>query len=121
MALRVPALLLQHGVLACRDGFDGWQFLGKADAGVSIHSNQVGRQCVDAVGRPHDGAEIAAYACWDTPSQHFNLGTDGTIRAGGYCLSTKDNGLWNGAAAVPARRLPARRLPARGCPRGGPP
>ncbi|MGW4897128.1 ricin-type beta-trefoil lectin domain protein [Kitasatospora sp. NPDC004240] len=82
------------------DGFNDWQFLGHADASVSIHPNLVSWQCMDAVGGPHAGAELAIYGCWNTPNQRFNLATDGTVRAGSLCLSTQDNALGNGTRVV---------------------
>ncbi|MFJ8436160.1 ricin-type beta-trefoil lectin domain protein [Kitasatospora sp. NPDC094019] len=82
------------------DGFDNWQLVGYADASVSVHPNSVSWQCLDAVGGPRDGAEAAIYGCWQTANQRFSFATDGTIRAGSYCLSTKDNVLDNGAPVV---------------------
>ncbi len=55
---------------------------------------------MDAVGGPRQGAEIAIYGCWNTANQRFNLATDGTVRAGSYCLSTKDNALGNGTGVI---------------------
>ncbi|MBV2154927.1 RICIN domain-containing protein [Kitasatospora sp. SUK 42] len=78
------------------DGFDNWQLLGYANASVSLHSNQVPWQCVDAEGGPRNGADVAAYACWETINQRFTLGIDGTIRASGYCLTAKNASLGNG-------------------------
>ncbi|MCX4756217.1 RICIN domain-containing protein [Kitasatospora purpeofusca] len=82
------------------DGFDNWQLVGYADASVSVHPNSVSWQCLDAIGGPRDGAEAAIYNCWQTANQRFSFATDGTIRAGSYCLSTKDNVLGNGAPVV---------------------
>ncbi|ARF78097.1 ricin-type beta-trefoil lectin domain protein [Kitasatospora aureofaciens] len=78
------------------DGFDNWQFLGYADASTSIHPNLVSWQCIDAEGGPRDGAPLAIYSCWNTRNQRFNLSTDGTIRAGAYCLSTAGDANTNG-------------------------
>ncbi|MFJ4092947.1 ricin-type beta-trefoil lectin domain protein [Kitasatospora sp. NPDC089913] len=85
------------------DGFSPLQYLGHANAAVSIRSNRVSSRCVDAEGGPHDGATVALWGCWETASQRFNFATDGTVRAGGYCLSTKDGGLGDGTAVVLAR------------------
>ncbi|MEU6233588.1 RICIN domain-containing protein [Kitasatospora sp. NPDC047058] len=82
------------------DGFNPQQSLGYANASVSIHSNRLDSRCIDAEGGPRDGATVALWDCWNTANQRFNLATDGTVRAGGYCLSTKDNALGNGAAVV---------------------
>ncbi|MFJ3793304.1 ricin-type beta-trefoil lectin domain protein [Kitasatospora sp. NPDC090091] len=82
------------------DGFQPWQFLGYADASTSIHPNMVSWQCMDAIGGPHNGAEIGIYNCWDTAAQRFNLAADGTIRAGIYCVSAKDDVLGNGSGVV---------------------
>ena len=82
------------------DGFNPWQPLGYADASVSVHPNLSSWQCMDAVGGPRQGAEIAIYGCWNTANQRFNLATDGTVRAGSYCLSTKDNALGNGTGVI---------------------
>ncbi|MFJ2810836.1 ricin-type beta-trefoil lectin domain protein [Kitasatospora sp. NPDC087271] len=82
------------------DGFDNWQFLGYADASVSVHPNAVNWQCMDAEGGPRDGAEVAIYSCWQTANQRFSFATDGTIRAGSWCLSTKDNALGNGTRVI---------------------
>ncbi|MFI5643406.1 ricin-type beta-trefoil lectin domain protein [Kitasatospora sp. NPDC051705] len=82
------------------DGFGDWQFLGYADASVSVHPATASWQCMDAVGGPHDGAEVAVYSCWETAAQRFSPATDGTIRAGSYCLSTKDDALGNGTRVV---------------------
>ncbi len=65
-----------------------------------MHPNSVSWQCLDAIGGPHDGAEAAIYNCWQTANQRYSFATDGTIRAGSYCLSTKDNVLGNGAPVV---------------------
>ncbi|MEU8512046.1 RICIN domain-containing protein [Kitasatospora sp. NPDC048722] len=82
------------------DGFGPWNTVGYADASTSIHPNLVSWQCADADGGPRDGAPLGIYSCWNTPNQRFNLGTDGTIRAGSWCVSTKDNGLTNGTAVI---------------------
>ncbi|WP_405358625.1 ricin-type beta-trefoil lectin domain protein [Kitasatospora sp. NBC_00085] len=92
-----------NGTAGKVDGFGEWHLVGYADASVSLHPNTSPWQCADAEGGPRDGAEIAVWGCWNTPSQRFNLATDGTVRAGNYCLSTKDNALWNGARAVLTR------------------
>ncbi|WP_380281618.1 ricin-type beta-trefoil lectin domain protein [Kitasatospora purpeofusca] len=81
-------------------GFAPWVRAGYADASVSIHSAMDGGLCADAEGGPRPGAELAAYACWQTANQRFNFASDGTVRAGSYCLSTKDNALTNGTRAV---------------------
>ncbi|MGW1174613.1 ricin-type beta-trefoil lectin domain protein [Kitasatospora sp. NPDC002543] len=82
------------------DGFDAWQSLGYADASVSVHPNSVSWQCMDAVNGPRNGAEVAIYGCWNSVNQRFNFATDGSVRAGSYCLSTQDNGLGNGTRVV---------------------
>ncbi|MER7708417.1 ricin-type beta-trefoil lectin domain protein [Kitasatospora sp. NPDC097605] len=82
------------------DGFGPWAFAGYADASVSIHSGLVDWLCADAVGGPRPGAELAVFTCWQTPNQRFNFASDGTVRAGSFCLSTKDNALTNGTRAV---------------------
>ncbi|MFF2660451.1 ricin-type beta-trefoil lectin domain protein [Kitasatospora sp. NPDC058032] len=81
-------------------GFTGVSTMGNANTSVSVHSNQVSWQCVDAEGGARSGAAITSYACWDTPNQRFTFGIDGTIRAAGYCLTAQDPALVNGAAAV---------------------
>ncbi|MFD8708148.1 ricin-type beta-trefoil lectin domain protein [Kitasatospora sp. NPDC059648] len=78
------------------DGFDNWQFLGYSDASVSLHPNLVTWQCMDAWGGSRDGAPLAIGSCWNTVNQRFNLSTDGTIRAGSYCVSTVGNANTNG-------------------------
>ncbi|MFJ8041359.1 ricin-type beta-trefoil lectin domain protein [Kitasatospora sp. NPDC096147] len=82
------------------DAFDTWQLVGYADSSVSVHPNSVSWQCLDALGGPHEGAETAIYGCWQTANQRFSFATDGTIRAGSYCLSTKDNSLTNGTRII---------------------
>ncbi|GAA1392372.1 hypothetical protein GCM10009639_23880 [Kitasatospora putterlickiae] len=82
------------------DGFSPYSLMGYANTSVSLHSNQVSWQCVDAEGGPRDGAPIAAWSCWDTPSQRFTFGIDGTIRAAGYCLTAQDPSLGNGTKVV---------------------
>ncbi|WP_033355446.1 ricin-type beta-trefoil lectin domain protein [Kitasatospora aureofaciens] len=79
------------------DSFDNWQFLGYSDASTSIHPNLVSWQCMDAEGGVRNGAPLAIYSCWNTPSQRFDLGADGTIRAGAYCVSTVGDANTNGA------------------------
>ncbi|WP_280685106.1 RICIN domain-containing protein [Kitasatospora sp. MAA19] len=81
------------------DGFDPMQLLGYADAGVSIRSNSTGL-CADAENGPRNGADVAVYGCWPTANQRFNFVSDGTVRAGGYCLSTKDNALADGTRVI---------------------
>ncbi|MFI9329001.1 ricin-type beta-trefoil lectin domain protein [Kitasatospora sp. NPDC052868] len=81
------------------DGFNPIQYLGYANAGVSIRSNLTGL-CADAEGGPRDGADVAVYGCWQTANQRFNFVTDGTVRAGIYCLSTKNNALGNGTPVI---------------------
>ncbi|MFB7475021.1 ricin-type beta-trefoil lectin domain protein [Kitasatospora sp. NPDC056184] len=81
-------------------GFAPWVLAGYADASVSIHSALVDWLCADAEGGPRPGAELAVYACWQTANQRFNFASDGTVRVGSYCLSTKDNALTNGTRAV---------------------
>ncbi|MFF2079030.1 ricin-type beta-trefoil lectin domain protein [Kitasatospora sp. NPDC058162] len=49
-----------------------------------------------AEGGPRDGGPLAVYSCWNTRNQRFNLSTDGTIRAGSYCVSTVGNANTNG-------------------------
>ncbi|WP_121175646.1 RICIN domain-containing protein [Streptomyces sp. 1114.5] len=81
------------------DGFRPMQLLGSADASVSIRSNQTG-YCADVEGGPRSGAEVTVYGCWQSVNQRFNLASDGTVRAGGYCLSTKDNALLDGTRVI---------------------
>ncbi|MFD7450659.1 ricin-type beta-trefoil lectin domain protein [Kitasatospora sp. NPDC059827] len=78
------------------DGFDSWKFLGYSDASTSLHPNLASSQCMDAWGGPRDGAPLAIGSCWNTVNQRFNLSTDGTIRAGSYCVSTVGNANTNG-------------------------
>ncbi|MFE7558507.1 ricin-type beta-trefoil lectin domain protein [Kitasatospora sp. NPDC057500] len=81
-------------------GFGPWAFAGYADASVSIRSTLVGWLCADAEGGPRVGAELTAYACWQTANQRFKFASDGTVRSGAFCMSTKDNGLTNGTPVV---------------------
>lgn len=81
------------------DGFTPMTLLGYADASVSVRSNLTGL-CADAEGGPRNGADIAVYGCWQTASQRFNFASDGTVRAGSYCLSTKDNALLDGTRVI---------------------
>ncbi|MFE7529867.1 ricin-type beta-trefoil lectin domain protein [Kitasatospora sp. NPDC057542] len=76
------------------------QSAGYADASLSVHPNTVSSQCLDAEGGLRDGAEIIIYGCGNTVNQRFNFAMDGTIRAGSYCLSTKDNALSDGTRTV---------------------
>ncbi|MEU4116522.1 RICIN domain-containing protein [Kitasatospora sp. NPDC028055] len=78
------------------DGFDSWKFLGYSDASTSLHPNLASWQCMDAWGGPRDGAPLAIGSCWNSVNQRFNLSTDGTIRAGSYCVSTVGNANTNG-------------------------
>ncbi|MFE7191940.1 ricin-type beta-trefoil lectin domain protein [Kitasatospora sp. NPDC057541] len=82
------------------DGFGSWAFAGYADASVSIHSAQVDWLCADALGGAREGAELGVFSCWQTPNQRFNFASDGTVRSGSFCLSTRDNALDNGTRAV---------------------
>lgn len=68
---------------------------GYTNASFSFHPYSASGQCMDAEGGPHDGAEVAIYNCGAIAEQRFNFAVDGTIRAGSYCLSTKDNALVN--------------------------
>ncbi|MEU6237799.1 RICIN domain-containing protein [Kitasatospora sp. NPDC047058] len=85
------------------DGFNPWQLLGYADASVSVRPNSAGWQCMDAEGGRSAGATLAIWGCWNTANQRFNFAADGTIRAGSYCVSTKDDALGDGTTAVLAR------------------
>ncbi|MFF2955852.1 ricin-type beta-trefoil lectin domain protein [Kitasatospora sp. NPDC057965] len=82
------------------DGFGSWAFAGYADASVSIHSAQVDWLCADALGGAREGAELGVFSCWQTPNQRFNFASDGTVRSGSFCLSSRDNALDNGTRAV---------------------
>ncbi|MFF2954942.1 ricin-type beta-trefoil lectin domain protein [Kitasatospora sp. NPDC057965] len=82
------------------DGFSNYSLMGYANTSVSVHSNQVSWQCVDAEGGPRDGAQIAVWNCWDTPNQRVTFGIDGTIRAAGYCLTAQDPSLANGTNVI---------------------
>ncbi|MFI9328561.1 ricin-type beta-trefoil lectin domain protein [Kitasatospora sp. NPDC052868] len=82
------------------DGFTGYSVMGYANTSVSLSSNQVPWQCVDAEGGPRDGAEISVYGCWQTVNQRFTFGIDGTVRASGYCLTVQDPSLDNGSKVV---------------------
>ncbi|MFJ9847314.1 ricin-type beta-trefoil lectin domain protein [Kitasatospora sp. NPDC101155] len=99
-AITIYPGLTTSGVAGKVDKLDGPQNAGYTDASFSVHPNSVSWQCMDAVGGPRDGTEIAIYSCWTTANQRFNLATDGTIRAGSYCLSTKDNALLNGTRVI---------------------
>ncbi|MFE2723384.1 ricin-type beta-trefoil lectin domain protein [Kitasatospora sp. NPDC059327] len=85
------------------DGFGQWSLVGYSDASVSLHPGLAPWQCADTEGGPRIDAQLAIWGCWNTTNQRFNFATDGTIRAGNYCVSTKDNALGNGAAVVLAR------------------
>ncbi|MFH9351129.1 ricin-type beta-trefoil lectin domain protein [Kitasatospora sp. NPDC017646] len=85
------------------DGFGTPSMIGYADASTSIHPSLVPWQCMDAEGGPRDGAPLAIYSCWNTPNQRYNLGADGTIRAGAYCVSTTGDATTNGTQLVLAR------------------
>ncbi|AUY49140.1 ricin-type beta-trefoil lectin domain protein [Streptomyces sp. CB01881] len=85
------------------DGFGQLSMVGYADAAASLHPALVSWQCADAEGGPREGAPLTIYGCWNTPNQRFNLGVDGTVRVGSYCVSTAADGTWNGAAIVLAR------------------
>ncbi|MGA5822742.1 ricin-type beta-trefoil lectin domain protein [Kitasatospora sp. NPDC094028] len=78
------------------DGFGTPNVIGYADASTSIHPNLAPSMCMDAWGGPRDGAQLAIGSCWNTPNQRYNLGTDGTIRAGAYCLSIAGGATANG-------------------------
>ncbi|MFD5920412.1 ricin-type beta-trefoil lectin domain protein [Kitasatospora sp. NPDC058201] len=91
------------GVAGKVDGFAPWAFAGYADASVSIHSIHARWLCADAEGGAREGAELAAYNCWETGNQRFNFASDGTVRNGSLCLSTRDNALDNGTLTVLAR------------------
>ncbi|MCX4684450.1 RICIN domain-containing protein [Kitasatospora purpeofusca] len=82
------------------DGFAPWAFAGYADASVSMHSAQVDWLCADAEGGPHNGTELTVYGCWNTNNQRFNFASDGTVRNGSFCMSTRDNALENGTRVV---------------------
>ncbi|MFD8081625.1 ricin-type beta-trefoil lectin domain protein [Kitasatospora sp. NPDC059722] len=99
-AITIYPGLNPSGVAGKVDKLDGPQNAGYTDASFSVHPNSVGSQCMDASGGPRDGAELAIYNCWNTVNQRFNFATDGTIRAGSYCLSTKDNALANGTRVI---------------------
>ncbi|MFJ5123149.1 ricin-type beta-trefoil lectin domain protein [Kitasatospora sp. NPDC088548] len=78
-------------------------FAGYSDSSVTIHSNRVDWLCADNTGGPYEGAELSVYACWQTINQRFNFAIDGTVRAGSWCVSTKNNALANGTRVVLSR------------------
>ncbi|MGW4896159.1 ricin-type beta-trefoil lectin domain protein [Kitasatospora sp. NPDC004240] len=78
-------------------------FAGYSDSSVTLHSNQANWLCADNTGGPYEGAELSVYACWQTINQRFNFAIDGTVRAGSWCVSTKDNALANGTPVVLSR------------------
>ncbi|MFJ9951271.1 ricin-type beta-trefoil lectin domain protein [Kitasatospora sp. NPDC091207] len=78
-------------------------FAGYSDSSVTIRSNQVDWLCADNAGGPYEGAELSVYACWQTVNQRFNFAVDGTVRAGSWCVSTKDNALGNGTRVILSR------------------
>ncbi|WP_435651387.1 ricin-type beta-trefoil lectin domain protein [Kitasatospora purpeofusca] len=82
------------------DGFTGYSVMGYADTSVSLHSNQVAWQCVDAEGGPRANADLSVYGCWQTANQRFTFGIDGTVRAAGYCLTAQDPSLGNGTKVI---------------------
>ncbi|MFD4395201.1 ricin-type beta-trefoil lectin domain protein [Kitasatospora sp. NPDC058478] len=85
------------------DGFVPPAFAGFSDSSVTIHSQLVNWLCADSIGGPNEGTEVAAYACWQTINQRFNFATDGTIRSGSWCVSTKGNALGNGTGLILSR------------------
>ncbi|MFJ9839991.1 ricin-type beta-trefoil lectin domain protein [Kitasatospora sp. NPDC101155] len=85
------------------DGFGAASMIGYADASTSVHSSLAPAMCMDAWGGPRDGAQLALGSCWNTPSQRFNLGADGTVRAGSFCVSTADGATANGSLVRLAR------------------
>ncbi|WP_031065925.1 RICIN domain-containing protein [Streptomyces sp. NRRL WC-3742] len=92
-----------NGTAGKVDGFGTPSMIGYADASTSIHPVLSPGQCIDAWGGPRDGAQLALGACWNTPNQRFNLGADGTIRAGALCVSTADGATGNGTLVRLAR------------------
>ncbi|MEV4611433.1 ricin-type beta-trefoil lectin domain protein [Kitasatospora sp. NPDC049258] len=72
--------------------------LGTANRPVSynLHSAHDQNKCMDSYGAAA-GNDVVVWDCWNGTSQKFTFAADGTLRAGGRCVSTRDNATWNGA------------------------
>ncbi|MFD8756717.1 ricin-type beta-trefoil lectin domain protein [Kitasatospora sp. NPDC059577] len=91
------------GVRGKVDSFDAAAFAGYSDSSVTVHPQLVDWQCMDSIGGPNEGTDVAVYACWQTVNQRFNFAIDGTIRSGSWCVSTKGNALGNGTGVMLSR------------------
>ncbi|MER5867587.1 ricin-type beta-trefoil lectin domain protein [Kitasatospora sp. NPDC002040] len=70
-----------------------------APAVYNIASMHGAGRCLDNWGA-QNGADLRLYDCWNGPGQKFTFATDGTLRTGGRCVSTKDNALGWGTTAT---------------------
>ncbi|WP_033334086.1 RICIN domain-containing protein [Streptomyces novaecaesareae] len=91
------------GIKGKVDSFDHWAFSGYSDSSVTVQSQLVDWLCMDSIGGPNEGTDIAVYACWQTINQRFNFAIDGTIRSGSWCVSTKGNALGDGTGLMLSR------------------
>lgn len=63
----------------------------------SINSAYNPSRCLDNWGAPTGGdGALHLYDCWNGTSQKFTFPSDGTLRTGGHCISTRDNATANG-------------------------
>ncbi|MFF2040446.1 ricin-type beta-trefoil lectin domain protein [Kitasatospora sp. NPDC058170] len=67
--------------------------------GYHVRSAYDGGKCLDHYG-PMLGHDVAIYDCWNGVSQKFTFAPDGTLRAGGYCVGVRDNGIYNGSSVA---------------------
>ncbi|MBV2154936.1 RICIN domain-containing protein, partial [Kitasatospora sp. SUK 42] len=67
-----------------------------APVSYNINSAYNPTRCLDNWSAAN-GTNLRFYNCWSGATQKFTFATDGTLRTGGRCVSTKDNATNNGA------------------------
>ncbi|MFE2172013.1 ricin-type beta-trefoil lectin domain protein [Kitasatospora sp. NPDC059462] len=68
-------------------------------AAFNVNSVYSPARCLDTYGAPAGGS-LRFYDCWNGANQKFAFGSDGTLRAGGRCVTVRDNATHWGAQAV---------------------
>ncbi|MFJ2778804.1 ricin-type beta-trefoil lectin domain protein [Kitasatospora sp. NPDC087315] len=59
-------------------------------AGYNINSAHNPARCLDNLGAPN-GGDLSFYNCWNGTNQKFTFASDGTLRTGSRCVTTRDN------------------------------
>ncbi|MEV7356403.1 ricin-type beta-trefoil lectin domain protein [Kitasatospora sp. NPDC091276] len=81
-------------------GFQDAAVMGYANGSVAVQNAWSPGPCLDAYGGPAAGNIVDVWSCWGGTNQRFTFAFDGTLQAGGVCVTPAQNATGNGTKVV---------------------